>query len=176
MTERRTALVTGGGSGIGRAVAHRLAADGFAVAVLDLNSDTTRQVVEEITEAGNEAIAAGGVDVSDRAAVNAAVETVPAQPGPVLALVNSAGITCPQSPEVRLRSLVSDEELAAITAPTLVIWTSDDPSGPAKAGLDTAERLPAGEFRLIKDAGHWPQWEQQEEFDGIAREFVGRGV
>ncbi|MBL7493479.1 SDR family oxidoreductase [Frankia sp. AgB1.9] len=93
MTERRTALVTGGGSGIGRACAHRLAADGFAVAVLDLNEDTTKQVVEEITAAGHEAIAVGGVDVSDRAAVNAAVESVRAQLGPILALVNSAGIT-----------------------------------------------------------------------------------
>ncbi|ADP83349.1 SDR family NAD(P)-dependent oxidoreductase [Pseudofrankia inefficax] len=93
MTERRTALVTGGGSGIGRACAHRLAADGFAVAVLDLNSDTTKQVAEEIIEAGHEAIAVGGVDVSDRAAVNAAVESVRTQLGPVLALVNSAGIT-----------------------------------------------------------------------------------
>lgn len=85
-------------------------------------------------------------------------------------------ILCLQDPEVRLRNLVSDEELAAVTAPTLVIWTSDDPSGPAKAGLDMAERIPAGEFRLIKDAGHWPQWEQQEEFDGIALEFLGRGA
>ncbi|ADP83344.1 alpha/beta fold hydrolase [Pseudofrankia inefficax] len=85
-------------------------------------------------------------------------------------------ILCLQDPEVRRRNLVTDEELAAITAPTLVIWTSDDPSGPAKAGLDMAERIPAGEFRLIKEAGHWPQWEQQEEFDGIALEFLGRGA
>ncbi|MBL7493967.1 alpha/beta fold hydrolase [Frankia sp. AgB1.9] len=85
-------------------------------------------------------------------------------------------ILCLQDPEVRRRNLVTDDELAAITAPTLVIWTSDDPSGPAKAGLDMAERIPAGEFRLIKDAGHWPQWEQQEEFDGIALEFLGRGA
>ncbi|MDT3444071.1 MULTISPECIES: alpha/beta fold hydrolase [unclassified Pseudofrankia] len=83
-------------------------------------------------------------------------------------------ILCLQDPEVRRRNLVTDEELAAITAPTLVVWTSDDPSGPAKAGLDMAERIPGGEFRLIKNAGHWPQWEQQEEFDTIALEFLGR--
>jgi NAD(P)-dependent dehydrogenase (short-subunit alcohol dehydrogenase family) len=93
VTERRTALVTGGGSGIGRAVSHRLAADGFAVAVLDLNTDTAKQVAEEITAAGNEASAVGGVDVSDRAAVNAAVESVREQLGPVLVLVNNAGVT-----------------------------------------------------------------------------------
>ena len=84
-------------------------------------------------------------------------------------------ILCLQDPEVRRRNLVTDEELAAITAPTLAIWTSDDPSGPAKAGLDMAERLVAGEFQLIEGAGHWPQWEQQEEFDRRVLEFLGRG-
>jgi 2-hydroxy-6-oxonona-2,4-dienedioate hydrolase len=83
-------------------------------------------------------------------------------------------ILCLQDPEIRRRNLVTDAELAAITALTLVIWTSDDPSGPAKAGLDMAERIPAGEFRLIKDAGHWPQWEQRHEFDAVVLEFLGR--
>jgi 2-hydroxy-6-oxonona-2,4-dienedioate hydrolase len=84
-------------------------------------------------------------------------------------------ILCLQDPEIRRRNLVTDEELASITAPTLVIWTSDDPSGPAKAGLDMAERIPAGEFQLIKGAGHWPQWEQREQFDRLVLEFLGRG-
>jgi 2-hydroxy-6-oxonona-2,4-dienedioate hydrolase len=83
-------------------------------------------------------------------------------------------ILCLQDPEIRRRNLVTDAELAAISAPTLVIWTSDDPSGPARAGLDMAERIPAGEFRLIKEAGHWPQWEQRDEFDAIVLEFLGR--
>jgi len=81
-------------------------------------------------------------------------------------------ILCLQDPQIRRRNLVTDAELAATTAPTLVIWTSDDPSGPAKAGLDMAERVQKGEFQLIKDAGHWPQWEQQEQFDKIVLEFL----
>ncbi|MDT3444020.1 MULTISPECIES: SDR family NAD(P)-dependent oxidoreductase [unclassified Pseudofrankia] len=93
MTEQRTALVTGGGSGIGRAISHRLAADGFAVAVLDLNADAAKKVAEEIGEAGNEAVAFGGVDVSSREQVNAAVESIRASMGPVLVLVNNAGVT-----------------------------------------------------------------------------------
>jgi len=84
-------------------------------------------------------------------------------------------ILCLQDPEIRRRNLVTSAELAAITAPTLVIWTSDDPSGPAKAGLDMAAQIPAGEFRLIKEAGHWPQWEQRDEFDAVTLEFLGRG-
>jgi 2-hydroxy-6-oxonona-2,4-dienedioate hydrolase len=85
-------------------------------------------------------------------------------------------ILCLQEPEIRRRNLVTDEELAAIKSPTLVIWTSADPSGPAKAGLDMAEQIPDGEFRLITGAGHWPQWEQQEQFDEIALEFLGRDI
>jgi 2-hydroxy-6-oxonona-2,4-dienedioate hydrolase len=84
-------------------------------------------------------------------------------------------ILCLQDPQVRRRNLVTNAELAAIAAPALVIWTSDDPSGPAKAGLDMADRIPAGEFQLIKDAGHWPQWEQQEQFDTLVLEFLARG-
>lgn len=83
-------------------------------------------------------------------------------------------ILCLQDPGIRRRNLITDAELTAITAPTLVIWTSNDPSGPAKAGLDMAQRIPAGEFRLIEGAGHWPQWEQREEFDKVVLEFLGR--
>jgi 2-hydroxy-6-oxonona-2,4-dienedioate hydrolase len=85
-------------------------------------------------------------------------------------------ILCLQDPEVRRRNLVSDDELAAVAAPTLVIWTSDDPSGPARTGLDMAARIPAGEFQLIENAGHWPQWEQRERFDRTVLEFLGRGA
>jgi 2-hydroxy-6-oxonona-2,4-dienedioate hydrolase len=83
-------------------------------------------------------------------------------------------ILCLQDSETRRRNLVTDEELRAITAPCLVIWTSDDPSGPAKAGLDMAELLPAGEFQLISEAGHWPQWEQPGQFDSLVLEFLAR--
>jgi 2-hydroxy-6-oxonona-2,4-dienedioate hydrolase len=84
-------------------------------------------------------------------------------------------ILCLQNEQVRRQNMVTDHELAAITAPTLVIWTSDDPSGPARAGLDMAERIPGGEFQLIEGAGHWPQWEQSETFNRVVLDFLGRG-
>ncbi|MFG2965338.1 MULTISPECIES: SDR family NAD(P)-dependent oxidoreductase [unclassified Streptomyces] len=94
MSERRTALVTGGGSGIGRAIAQRLAEDGFATAVLDLNAEAAEQVAEEARQKGHEAAAFGGVDVSDRAQVNDAVQRVrDALGGPVQVLVNNAGVS-----------------------------------------------------------------------------------
>ncbi|GAA2415242.1 SDR family NAD(P)-dependent oxidoreductase [Actinomadura vinacea] len=93
MSGRRTAVVTGGGSGMGRAIVHRLAADGLAVAIVDLDAGSAEAVAEEVRRDGGEAIAVGGVDVSDRERVDAAVRTVRDALGPVLVLVNNAGIT-----------------------------------------------------------------------------------
>jgi 3-oxoacyl-[acyl-carrier protein] reductase len=87
----RTAIVTGAARGIGAAVAKRLAADGLAVAVLDLDETACAAVVSEIEAAGGRALAVG-VDVSDEAAVEAAVERVATELGAPTVLVNNAGI------------------------------------------------------------------------------------
>jgi NAD(P)-dependent dehydrogenase (short-subunit alcohol dehydrogenase family) len=70
-----TAVVTGAGRGIGRGIALRLARDGHAVAVNDVNKAAAEAVAEEITSAGGRAIAVPG-DVTDRDAVFAMVEQV----------------------------------------------------------------------------------------------------
>ena len=89
----RTAVVTGGGKGMGEAIARRLAGDGFAVAIIDLDDENAERVAAEITAAGHRAIALGGVDVSVRASVDAAMQQVRDRLGPILVLVNNAGIT-----------------------------------------------------------------------------------
>jgi 2-hydroxycyclohexanecarboxyl-CoA dehydrogenase len=88
----RHVLVTGGGSGIGRAAAARLGRDGAAVTVLDLDLAAARSVAREMTAAGVRTQAVGG-DVADAGAVHAAVEAARRGLGPVHVLVCSAGIS-----------------------------------------------------------------------------------
>ncbi len=84
------ALVTGAGRGIGRAIAVRLARDGRAVGILDVNGANAEAVAREIEAAGGRAFAAAA-DVADLTAVRAAVDAVEEQLGSIDVLVNNAG-------------------------------------------------------------------------------------
>ena len=88
----RVAVVTGGGSGIGRSICEHLARQGRRVAVLDLDGDAAKEVAEAIRGVGAQSVACQ-VDVSDRAAVDRAFDEVRAALGPIEILVTSAAIS-----------------------------------------------------------------------------------
>jgi len=100
----RNAVVTGGASGIGRAICLRLARDGADVAVLDLDQGGGRQVADEVAALHRRAVAVEA-DVASAASVAAAVERLHAALGPVHILVNDAGI----AGLVPLREMTEDE-------------------------------------------------------------------
>jgi 2-hydroxycyclohexanecarboxyl-CoA dehydrogenase len=87
----RNAVVTGGGSGLGRSISVKLAADGHRLAVVDVDVENAEKVAADIQAAGGRAIAVGA-DVSDEAAVESAFATVRDALGPVEILVTSAAI------------------------------------------------------------------------------------
>src|SRR6266542_5084488 len=90
-TPARVAIVTGAARGIGAATAERLARDGMAVAVLDLDETTCKDTVERVSAAGARGLAVGA-DVSDPDQVEAAVNRVAEELGPPNVLVNNAGV------------------------------------------------------------------------------------
>ncbi len=87
----RVALVTGAGSGIGRATALRLGSEGASIFCVDLDEESARAVAEEVCAAGGTALA-WCCDVSDETAVNACVDACIAAFGSLHTLIHMAGL------------------------------------------------------------------------------------
>jgi len=91
VTAERTAIVTGAGSGIGLAIAERLADDGLAVAIFDRDGDAAQSAAAKVGAAGGTAIGLT-VDVTDRPGIEAAVAEVGSRLSVPTVLVNNAGL------------------------------------------------------------------------------------
>src|SRR2546428_3907996 len=93
----QAAIVTGGGRGLGRAIAETLAQAGAAVAVIARSADQLADTVTRITQAGGQALAYPA-DVTDQQAMEQMAATLAQHLGPVTLLVNNAGIIPPLGP------------------------------------------------------------------------------
>jgi NAD(P)-dependent dehydrogenase (short-subunit alcohol dehydrogenase family) len=87
----RVAVVTGAASGMGLAIARRLAQDGHRVALLDLDGDAAERAADDLRGSGTKALAAK-VDVTDRDAIDEALDRVRNELGPIEIIVTSAGL------------------------------------------------------------------------------------
>lgn len=90
--QRKTAIITGGGSGIGKAIAELFASQQAEVFILELNQSTADDTVKGITDKGGKATAVA-VNVSDQAQVKQVVSSIAQKAGRIDILVNSAGIS-----------------------------------------------------------------------------------
>jgi len=131
------AIVTGGGSGIGRAIAESLAREGAAIGVIDLLPDGAMQTVETITKAGGRAVFAQA-DVSQWPEVDATLGKLVATLGPLGILVNAAGILDGYAPVHELSPAVWTKVIAINLSGTFF---------GAKRALQ--EMVPAGRGRVI---------------------------
>src|SRR5947208_12496763 len=130
---RRVAVVTGGGSGIGRAIARRFAAEGAQVAVADLNRESAERVAAEIRADGGTAIGVP-TDVAESAQVDALFARVVREWGTVDILANNAGIG-EVSPRLRAQT---EQAFQAIM-------------GGARLSLGVTSRMDDAEWRRMLD-------------------------
>lgn len=129
------------------------------LAVNDPNPDRIRQRLEFL--------------MHDKSKVNEdLVETrraIYAQPAFRMAM---PGILCLQEMDIRRRNMFTDEETLKIKAPTLVLWTSHDPTATPEEGKSIAARIPGAKFAVMNECGHWPQFEDATLFNTIHLEFL----
>lgn len=83
-------------------------------------------------------------------------------------------LMCLQDPVVRQRNLFTEEELRSLAVPTLLIWTRSDPMQGVEAGEWCHRLIAESELVVLEESGHWPQFEQADEFNRIQLDFLRR--
>lgn len=91
------------------------------------------------------------------------------QPGFVSAMRDIMAL---QDPDIRQRNLMSPSDYGAINAPTLVLWTSDDPTADTTEGRRISEMIPGARFEVMEGCGHWPQYEDPKTFNRLHIDFL----
>lgn len=81
-------------------------------------------------------------------------------------------IMCLQEMEIRQRNMFSEEQYNSISAPTLVIWTSHDPTATPEEGKQISDMIPNAKYVVLNECGHWPQYEDAETFNRVHLEFL----
>jgi 2-hydroxy-6-oxonona-2,4-dienedioate hydrolase len=91
------------------------------------------------------------------------------QPGFVSAMRDIMAL---QDPEIRGRNILGPSDYGSITAPTLVLWTSDDPTADVTEGRRIASMIPGAHFEVMSGCGHWPQYEDAKTFNRLHVDFL----
>jgi len=83
-------------------------------------------------------------------------------------------ILCLQEEAPRRRNLMTQANMSRIVAPTLVIWTSKDPTASTETGREIASWIPNAEFVVMENCGHWPQYEDPATYNRLSLGFLLR--
>ena len=76
------------------------------------------------------------------------------------------------TPEARAKYAITAEQWKALKAPTLVLWTDHDPTATVQVGQELADSIPGSQFVVMKDCGHWPQFEDAATFNRVHIDFL----
>jgi 2-hydroxy-6-oxonona-2,4-dienedioate hydrolase len=79
---------------------------------------------------------------------------------------------CLQNLEVRLRNMVTAEELQRLAVPTLLIWTTADPVSGLEVGQWCHDSISGSQLVVMENSGHWPQYEESERFNRVHLAFL----
>jgi 2-hydroxy-6-oxonona-2,4-dienedioate hydrolase/2-hydroxy-6-oxo-6-(2'-carboxyphenyl)-hexa-2,4-dienoate hydrolase len=154
-----------------------------------LSDEASKQKSEEVHRAV-QSVTQKAVDAPTYDSVKARLEWLMADPATVTDELIRARLAIYLLPDSRLampklvaeqagpgnrQYLLSEENLAAISHETLVIWTDKNPTTPVEVGRRASELLANGHFALIENAGHWPMFEQPQEFNRLVGDFLAAG-
>jgi len=81
-------------------------------------------------------------------------------------------VSSEQSGAENRANLITEDDLARTRVPVMLLWTDKNPTVPASVAERAAEIVPHARFELVEDAGHWPQFEQPEQFNKLAIDFL----
>jgi 2-hydroxy-6-oxonona-2,4-dienedioate hydrolase len=84
-----------------------------------------------------------------------------------------AKVSSEQSGVDNRANLIVEADLARTTVPVMLLWTDKNPTVPASVAERAAQLVPGARFELVTDAGHWPQFEQPEQFHRLVLDFLG---
>lgn len=81
-------------------------------------------------------------------------------------------IMCLQEMEIRRPNMITEEQYRSIKAPSLVVWTSHDPTATPAEGKEISEMIPNCKYVVMNECGHWPQFEDAELFNRLHINFL----
>ncbi|MDN7799915.1 alpha/beta fold hydrolase [Burkholderia vietnamiensis] len=81
-------------------------------------------------------------------------------------------IMCLQEMEIRRPNMITEEQYRSIKAPSLVVWTSHDPTATPAEGKEISEMIPNCKYVVMNECGHWPQFEDADLFNRLHIDFL----
>ena len=82
---------------------------------------------------------------------------------------------CLQEMSIRRRNMITAVQYSAIRSPTLVVWTSHDPTATPEEGRQIATMIPGARYIVMNQCGHWPQYEDAALFNRLQIGFLRDG-